>query len=585
MTLEEKSTFKKIFDKLTDGKSLKWIAQNAKKQTFNIALLTILNVLLAGIAVANSYMLKNVINSATGSGTFGSLQDERIQGIIFWGTLFASLILIRVLMTVLSNHLVFKITARLTIDMKTSLYKRMLRKNYSQITKYHTGEMLNRLNNDVASITGAITALIPGLVFVMSKLVGIMVVLYTIDPLFTLLFFGVGVFVFSISLIFRGVLKKYHKQIFETDGKIRSFMQETLSSLLVVKIFHAEDKVVDTASGLQEINYDRKKKRNIISLTTHGSFNLAFNAAYLFGLFYCGTKIAMGDPYITYGTLSQVLSLVSQISVPINSLTSILPTYYGAIASAERIIEFEEMDDEEDINDANIDVNTLYKNLDSIEFRDIIFRYDRELIFEDTSLTINKGDLVVMTGISGIGKSTLTKLLLGVFPLESGEIYLSLKNGEKVIVDRNMRQLFSYVPQGNFLLSGTIRENISFTKDNATEEEIWQAIEFACADFIRELPEGLETKIGEKGLGLSEGQVQRVAIARAFLSGAPIILLDEATSALDETTELKLLENIKKLSDKTCILISHKKAANAVCNKEVRIVDRKIVVFENETQS
>lgn len=580
--MKEKKSFKDKLATLTDGKAIKWILRNAKNQRGNIIFLTVLNVLLAGIAVANSYMLRFVINSATGSGFFGSSVDERIRGIWVFGVLFASLILGRILMTILSNHLVFKITARLTIDMKTSLYRKILKKKYSQITAYHTGEMLNRLNNDVGTITNAITALIPGVVFVFSKLIGIMVVLFTIDPLFTLLFLCVGLFVFSISLLFKGVLKKYHKLIFETDGKIRSFMQETLSSLLVVKVFRSEEKVVETAEELQEINYKRKSKRNVISLTTHACFNFAFNTAYLFGLFYCGVKIAVGDPFITYGVLSQVLSLVSQISAPINSLTSVIPTYYGAIASAERIIEFEELEDEDCVNDDNFDVETLYSNIASIEFSNIEFNYGRELIFNHTSLSINKGDLVVMTGISGIGKSTLTKLLLGVFPISDGEIYLRLKDGSKITVDRNMRKLFSYVPQGNFLLSGTLRENITFVKSDATEEEIWAAVEFACADFIKDLPEGLETKIGEKGLGLSEGQVQRVAIARAILTGAPIILLDEATSALDEATELKLLDNIKKLSDKTCILISHKKAANAVCNKEVRIIDRKITVIDNE---
>ncbi len=580
--MKNNKSFKEKFATLTDKRAIDWVLANAKRQRLNIIILAILNVLLAAIAVANSYMLRFVINSATGSGIFGSATDERLKGIVFFGVLFASLILSRILMTIFSNHLVFKITARLTIDMKTSLYDKILRKKYSQITTHHTGEMLNRLNNDVATITNAITVLIPGIVFLLSKLIGIMIVLFSIDPLFTLLFLGVGVFVFSISFIFKGVLKDYHKQILQTDGKIRSFMQETLSSLLVVKVFHSEDKVVDTASDLQEINYKRKSKRNIISLTTHACFNLAFNAAYLFGLFYCGTKIAVGDPFITYGVLSQVLSLVSQISVPINSLTNVIPTYYAALASAERIMEFEDLDDEEVINDDNINAQEIYKNLKSIEFSDIEFNYGRELIFDHTSLSINKGDLVVMTGISGIGKSTLTKLLLGVFPISDGEIYLQMNDGSKLTVDCNMRKLFSYVPQGNFLLSGTLRENITFVRNDATEEEIWNAVDFACAEFIRDLPEGLETVIGEKGLGLSEGQVQRVAIARAVLTGAPIILLDEATSALDEATELRLLENIKRMSDKTCILISHKKAANAVCNKEVRIIDRKITVIENE---
>ena len=198
----------------------------------------------------------------------------------------------------------------------------------------------------------------------------------------------------------------------------------------------------------------------------------------------------------------------------------------------------------------------------------------------DTSLSIKKGEFIVITGISGIGKSTLTKLLLDVFPVTHGEIYLKKKDGSKVIVDKNVRGMFAYVPQGNFLLSGTIRDNISFVRPEASDEEIMKAAKIACADFIDELPEGLDTVLGEKGTGLSEGQIQRVAIARAILCNASIIILDEATSALDEKTELKLLENIENLKNKTCILISHKKAAYKVCDKEVRIEDKKIIVKE-----
>ena len=583
--MSDKVTVKKLIKALTDSKALKWMIKNSKSQWFNIFSLTFLNIILAGIAVFNSYMLRNVIDAATGNSSFGVLEDDRIRGIVFWGVLFGSIIITRIILTIISNHLVFKINARLTIDLKSDLYRTIIRKNYAKITKYHTGEMINRLNNDIGSIVGAITSLIPGLTFALARIVGIFFVLFSIDHWFTVAFVTVAIFVFCVSAFFKRFMKEYHKQIMETDGKIRSFMQETLSSLLVIKVFSAEKKVCDISSDLQEINYKRKAKKNIISLVTQSSFNLAFNAAYLFGLFYCAVKIAQGDPFITYGTLSQVLSLISQISVPINSLTGVLPMYYAAIGSAERIMEFEEIEDEKTINDENLDIESIYKNLTSIKFDNITFKYDRDLIFDDTSLTIEKGDLVVMTGISGIGKSTLTKLLLGVFEIESGEIYLRLKDDSKIPVDCNLRKLFSYVPQGNFLLSGTIRENISFIREDATEEEIDRAIKFACADFVYNLPDKLETVIGEKGLGLSEGQVQRIAIARAFLSDAPVILLDEATSALDEATELRLLENIRKLSDKTCVLISHKKAANALCNKEVRIVDKKIVVIDLENKS
>ncbi len=578
--MKKESLLKKLFTKLSDIDTIKWILKNAKKQRWFIVLLTFVNVVIACGSIAISYMLRNVINSAT--GVYGSSTDQRMDAIFFWGTIFVAITVSQIVSRIVSSHLVFRITARLTIDMKSSLYRKMLKKSYAQITKYHTGEMLNRLNDDITTVASTITSIIPNVVFIGVKLIGIFIVLATIDPLFTLLFIGVGLGVFIFSSLFKGAMKNYHKQIMQTDGKIRSFMQETLASLMVIKVFKSEEKVESTASELQEENYNRKKKRNIISLTTNSAFTLAFNGAYLFGLFYCATRIANNDPVITYGTLSQVLSLVSQISVPINSLTSIIPTFYSAIASAERIIELENLDDEPVINDENLNAQELYKKLDSIDFNNITFSYGREEIFENTNLSVKKGDLVVMTGISGIGKSTLTKLLLGVFPLDSGEIQFKFNDGTTMPVDTNTRKFFSYVPQGNFLLSGSIRENIAFINSDATDEEIWRAIRFACADFIAELPEGLDTVIGEKGLGLSEGQVQRVAIARAVLSDAPVILLDEATSALDEMTELRLLENIKNLSDKTCILISHKKAANAVCNKEVRIIDKKITVIENE---
>lgn len=577
--MKKNSTLKSFINRLTDIDTLKWIWKNAKSQWWFIAILTLVNIAIAVGSIALSYMLRNVINSAT-NADFST--QQRMDAIFIWGTVFIIITVSQVISRIISNHLVFRITARLTIDIKSSLYSQMLRKSYSQITGFHTGELLNRLNDDVNTIASTITVIVPNVAFIAVKLIGIFIVLMTIDSVFTLLFLGVGIGVFVFSSLFKGLMKSYHKQIMETDGKIRSFMQETLASLMVIKVFKAEDKVENTAAQLQETNYKRKAKRNIISLTTHSAFTLAFNGAYLFGLLFCATKIANNDPFITYGALSQVLSLISQISVPINSLTSIIPTFYSCIASAERIIELESLDDEEIINDDNLDIKKLYDELSAIEFDNISFKYDRDDIFENTSLTIEKGDLVVMTGISGIGKSTLTKLLLGVFPLNGGEIYLKFKNGERLTVDTNTRRFFSYVPQGNFLLSGSIRENIAFINSTASDEEIWRAVRFACADFIAELPKGLDTVIGEKGMGLSEGQVQRIAIARAILSDAPVILLDEATSALDEMTELRLLENIKKLSDKTCILISHKKAANQVCNKEVRIVDKKITVIANE---
>ena len=216
-----------------------------------------------------------------------------------------------------------------------------------------------------------------------------------------------------------------------------------------------------------------------------------------------------------------------------------------------------------------------------MNFENISFSYGRDNVLDDASCVIEKGDFVIISGISGIGKSTLMKLLLGVIYPDGGRIYLEKTNGEKIPAGKHIRPLFSYVPQGNLLMSGTIRETVSMIAEGVSDEEMKEAARIACADgFINKLPLGFETVIGEKGAGLSEGQVQRLAVMRAMLSGAPIILLDEATSALDEATEEKLLSNIKELKNKTCILISHKKAAYSICNKELKIENKKIYVNE-----
>ncbi|MGN1202056.1 MAG: ATP-binding cassette domain-containing protein, partial [Eubacterium sp.] len=280
---------------------------------------------------------------------------------------------------------------------------------------------------------------------------------------------------------------------------------------------------------------------------------------------------------MTYGDVTAMLQLVNQVQSPFASLSGVMPQYFSMIASAERLMEIDAIQDEEEINDNLIDVEDTYNNLSAVSFDNISFRYDRDIIFDNTSFTFKKGDFVAIMGISGIGKSTLLKLLLGVFKAQSGEISLKTSYCD-ICVDKNTRRLFSYVPQGNMVISGTIKDNLTFINDNATDEEIEEAITVSCAkQFIDELPLGIETVIGEKGMGLSEGQIQRLAIARSLLSKSPVLLLDEATSALDEETEKQFLTNLKELDNVTCIIVSHKKAALEICNRHIQIINGKIV--------
>lgn len=554
--------------------ALRWIAKKSKSQFLSIILLVLLYSALAVLGVYTAVMSKYVVNAATGHDPV--YVNNRMEGVIHYGIIFAIIIVAEITISVLQRIFVFRISAKLEITYKTDLFNKITKKEFSEVSKYHSGELLNRLTSDISTITGAIVSIIPSVTFMIVKLVGVFIVLFQISVPFSILFIVGGLLAMLVASMYKTKMKSFHKRSLETEGKVKGFFQEIIASLLMVKSFDANKKVVENAKKLQQDNYVIKRKRNTLSVISSSAFSFVFMVGYTFGLVWGAYNIVKGN--ITYGVLTEVIALVSQIQGPISGLTGLFPTYFAATASAERIMEIENIPDEEDINSENIDVMSIYNDMASINFRNITFSYDRDVILEDTSLQINKGDFVAIMGITGIGKSTLMKLLMSVFKLDNGEIYFQRKNGERVYIDKNVRKMFAYVPQGNFLLSGTIRENLKFVAPEATDREIYRSLDIACADFMKDLPQGLETLLGERGIGLSEGQVQRLAIARAILTKAPVLLLDECTSALDEETEKRLLKNLMGLQNKTCIVITHKPAALSICNKEVKIQDKKIVV-------
>lgn len=549
---------------------LRWIAGHTKSQIGNILLIVVFYAVLALIGVYSALLARGVIDSAVAG---------EMQGVVFYGCVYGGLLLFQLLLRVVTKNIYFYIGAKLTVHYRKTIFNTIIRKDYFKVSSFHSGELLNRITNDVAVVADAVVSILPSFSFMVTKLVGALSVLIAIDWRFTLIFIAGASVLLVVSRAFRSKMKKLHKQVQQTEGKVRSFMQEILSGLLMVKVFGAEDKVDQRASQLQEDNYRIKVKRNRISVIAGTSFSFIFSAGYLYGLLWGAVHIVAGT--VTYGTLTAVLSLIGQIQNPIAELSGLLPKYYGALASAERLMELERFPDEAQINDGEMDMQQIYRDLQAIVFENISFQYDRDLVLKNASLTLQKGTFAVIMGMSGIGKSTLTKLLMGVYPLSGGSIYFKLKDGRQIPVDKSIRRLYAYVPQGNFLLSGTIRDNIAFVCPQASDEDVLRAAKISCAqDFIEELPNGLDTVVGERGQGLSEGQIQRVAIARAILTDAPILILDEATSALDEATEQKLLENIKTLNQKTCIIVSHKKAALSVCDRRIEIIDGKIVCSE-----
>ena len=560
---------KKVISK-SDLAILRWIYSIGKSQRFKVLALIFTNAINATFMVMYANFSKNIINAA--------VEEHSLEKVIHYGALFLLVITFQLILNLVSKSISERCKGRLEMIFKKHILQSIMKKDYAKITAIHSGDLQNRMFNDVTVITDGFTTILPNVVFLITKLLCAFVYLVVIDKVFALAFLVGGVFIFAGTYAFRKPLKRLHKRVQETEGKTRSFIQEAVTNLLVVKTFSVEDKISAKTDDLQEENYSAKMKRRFFNIAANATLSTVFNMGYVFALVFGAVRLI--DGVFTYGTVTAMLQLVNQIQTPFAALSSIMPQYFALIASAERLIEIENISDEVADNDNDIDVERTYSSLKSIDFNNITFGYDRDVILKDTSLTVSKGDFVAIMGISGIGKSTLLKLLLGVFKVENGDINLNLGN-TNIPVDMHTRRLFTYVPQGNMLLSGTIRENLTFINDDVTEDEILKAIEISCADqFIKDLPQGLETVIGEKGIGLSEGQLQRLAIARSLLSKSPVLLLDEATSALDEETEHRFLSNLKQLDDKTCIIVSHKKAALDICNKHIQISNSKIIVEE-----
>lgn len=551
----------------TDRNVLKWIFKVCQKQVPLMILLVILNAVYGVSSVFFAKFSKNIIDGAT--------QAKDFDIVVKFALCMLGLVVFQMTLNITKNSLSERCSARLEMILKKYLLDLVISKDYQKVTSYHTGDLQNRMFNDVRLVATGFTTIIPEAAYFGAKLLSSLIYLIIIDKIFALIFVVGGCAVFLITRLFRKTLKKLHKNVQETEGKTRSFIQEILTNLLVIKAFSVEDRINDTTDELQEYNFGARMKKRNFSICANVGLGAVFSVGTVFAIAFGAYSILFKG--MTYGTVTAIIQLVNQVQSPFVSLSGIMPKYYTTLASAERLMELDDLPNETQKNATEIDAVKVYQELKSIDFNHISFKYDRDIILDNTSLKINKGDFVAIMGISGIGKSTLLKLLLGVFNLNSGSITLETDSGS-IPIDKNTRKMFSYVPQGNMLISGTIRDNITFINQNASDEEIEQAVRISCSkQFIDELPSGIETVIGEKGLGLSEGQVQRLAIARSLLANAPVILLDEATSALDENTEKEFLQNLKELKNVTCIIVSHKMAALEICNKKIQIKDGKII--------
>ncbi len=551
-------------------KAVRWLMQRMRKRIPGIIGITVTSIASTLLSVVFALSTKDVINSAT-SGT----RQEFMQAVLS----LAGIIVGILLCATLQRYLLYRLSAELDRDWKQGMVHRILRSEYVRISEFHSGELINRLNNDVHTVDDGVLTILPGAASLATRLIAVVAVLVAMAPIFTIALLAAGVVVTLFTALVRRRLRDMHKAVSASQGKLSGFLQEIFEKVLLVQAMNVEREVERRGQALMEERYSLQKKQWMISLTANTCVGVLGYTSAFAALVWCANGIAHG--VMSFGELTAVTQLVGQLQGPFVNLSSIFPKYVAMSAAAERLMELEEacQTERSDIAETKVD----YRAVTAINCENLTFSYDREQIFSQCSFSLPKGAFAAIIGPSGIGKSTLLKLLLGIFQPTDGQLFFSCKNGA-VPIDNRTRKLFAYVPQGNLLFSGTLRENLLLTCPDATQDEIEKAIYVSYMDeYLPQLPNGLDTMLGENAHGLSEGQAQRLSIARAVLSRAPILLLDEATSALDAEGEAIVLQRIRQLEGKTCIAVTHRPSAMKLADWLMK-VDNQTITCEKIAQ-
>ena len=558
-----------------------WLVPGRKK--LYILALTVTQGFHGGSGVLYALLLRRVVDAAAGGDAAG-----------FWRSMAEIVLLVA---AQLGLRAVIRWLTELSKSTFENVFKQrltgtLIRRDYLRVSAVHSGEWLNRLTNDTVVAAGGCVEIVPGLVGMAVKLVSALVMLVVLEPRFAAVFLPVGALLLVFTWFFRRVLKRLHKRVQEADGRLRIFLQERLGSLLILRSFAAEERTEAEVSGLMQEHRDARMRKNRFSNLCNIGFGAVMRGLFLLGVGWCGYGILKGT--VSFGTLTAVTQLISQIQTPFANITGYLPRYYAMLASAERLMEAEAFPEDVGGIMSLPEIEDFYKNeMQAIGLRDASFAYyppsddlgalskeGQPAVLDSLSLEISKGEYVAFVGHSGCGKSTALKLLMCVYRPDGGERYFLDRAGGRRELTSAYRRLFAYVPQGNHLMRGTVREAVSFAAPEAAgdEEHLTQALRIACAEeFVAELESGADTLLGERGAGLSEGQLQRLAIARAVFSGSPVLLLDEATSALDAETEKRLLQNLRSMTDRTVIFVTHRTAALAVCDRVLEFGERGVL--------
>lgn len=546
----------------------KWIFSYSKKYRWIVVFYAFMGILSSTMSIGTSYVGRILINIVVGQ------QREKLWILIIAmiGTLILSLVF-----SSASSYINARISIYVNNDMQAGIFERIMDARWKELSSYPSGDLLNRFNGDVGTIASNAISWIPNLIVNIYTFIVTLVVLWRMDFGMALIAFISAPFLLGLSRFIMRRMKEYRKRVLELNSQMMSFEVETFYNFEMIKSFgifgYYSKKLKGWQQKYKKLNLDYNKfqiKSNILLTLVSTVVSTAAFA-------YCLYRLWTGQ--IMYGDMTFFLQQRSALSSRFNSLVGTIPGMINSAVSAHRVRELMDLPREEHDPDRVTYLEERTGKGIKVHVNDVTFGYDEHAnVYEHSNLQVASGEMVALMAESGGGKTTLIRLLLGMLEPDSGKVTLQSGSGEEFPVNSDLRKFFAYVPQGNTMFSGTIAENMRMVNEEATDEDVINALKTACAwDFVEQLPEGINSTLGERGRGLSEGQAQRISIARALLRNAPILLLDEATSALDRETEERVLNNIMSSHpDRLIILSTHRPAALRLCNHIYKISGGKI---------
>ena len=535
---------------------LRWLWRSWRGNRLQAVLNAVLGLLGVAVSLMQVWAVQHAIDVAS----------HVVSGSLYWAVgIMALLILLNFGLSIAGVWVKNILGIRAQNRMQQRMLDRILRSEWHGKESRHSGDVLNRLEFDVTNVVTFLTETLPGTLSVLALFVDAFVYLFLMDPALALITVAIIPLFVALSRFYVGKMRSLTRQVRDSDSKVQSVLQETVQNRMLIKTMEGDDTMVDRLENTQSELRHRVVRRTAFSVLSHLLLNFGFAVGYLTAFLWSAVRMSAGT--LTFGGMTAFLQLVNKIQSPARSLTKLVPAFVSVFTAAERLMELEENPLEEQGTPIELDAPC------GIRFSDVSFAYPdaaTQPVISHLTFDFRPGSCTAILGETGAGKTTLVRLLLALLRPQDGRVEIYDRREAREMGPR-MRCNLVYVPQGNTLLSGTIRDNLRLGKLDATDEEMLEALRLSCADFVADLPDGLDSLCAEDGGGLSEGQAQRISIARALLRNRSIMLFDEATSALDPDTERQLLDNLLHHSQKTIIFVTHRLAVVDYCDQVLKL--------------